>query len=302
MKFRKLLNNELVIKKTKNYDVFKPLDYNRGKDDNTMKGIDQVRLNKVMAKIMSPSWLILFGAIYVNKDNYILDGHHRYLAMRKLGLPVYYIVITDEIANPKETNLRKYIKQLLILVSTINDNNSTWSPKDNFECARKGDFKLAKVMYKHMQEISAYAKVGIDEIVPNHLYSLIKKDLAYFNASKKVLVEEYDNKETFKLTKGDYFKDTLSFYKELSYQMERLDIDKLSRNKFLNKVFRAFWQLEGFVFDNDRFIDALKTNNRPIKFESGKIEDIKRTISDIYNYKFSDKRRKGLQIFKSIAA
>lgn len=70
--------------KTKNYDIFKFRDDNRAK-------IEQAHVKRLESSIKSKN-LLEMRPISVNKDMEIIDGQHRLLAAKNLGVEVYYQV------------------------------------------------------------------------------------------------------------------------------------------------------------------------------------------------------------------
>ncbi len=77
-----------MIKKTKNYDMF------RLREDNREKGIDNIHVNRLMASIKARNLLEL-RPIIVNKDLEVIDGQHRLEAAKKLALDIYYEMKED---------------------------------------------------------------------------------------------------------------------------------------------------------------------------------------------------------------
>lgn len=68
---------------TKDYDLFKILKGNRK--------VNQLHVKRLASSFKSH---YLFSPILVNEKWQIIDGQHRYLAAKELGLPIYYIVIS----------------------------------------------------------------------------------------------------------------------------------------------------------------------------------------------------------------
>lgn len=72
---------KFTIHETKNYSNFKHLEFNREIDDKNLKKIkESIRENGQKQPIA------------VTSDGYIYDGQHRFMALRSLGLPVWYYV------------------------------------------------------------------------------------------------------------------------------------------------------------------------------------------------------------------
>src|SRR4026208_173423 len=71
-----------MIQKTKNYEMFKLIKKNREK-------ISQKDVDKIIASIQAKN-LLHMRPIIVNGDYEILDGQHRFLAAKTLGVDIYY--------------------------------------------------------------------------------------------------------------------------------------------------------------------------------------------------------------------
>jgi hypothetical protein len=87
----------------KRLDIYQTTNY--GKDGNTKdfgqfkllegnRSVDKSHVRFLVKKMEKEGILLDLFPIEVSKDMYVLDGQHRLLAARRLGVPVYY-VITD---------------------------------------------------------------------------------------------------------------------------------------------------------------------------------------------------------------
>jgi len=72
---------KFTIHETKNYSMLKHYDFNRQ--------IDQKNLEKITKSIQKDGQK---QPISITSDGYIYDGQHRFMALRSLGLPVWYCV------------------------------------------------------------------------------------------------------------------------------------------------------------------------------------------------------------------
>lgn len=70
------------IEKTRNYDQFKFLEGNRE--------INELHLKRLTTSMKQE---LLFTLIYVNEMMEIIDGQHRFLALKNLGHAIYYLVL-----------------------------------------------------------------------------------------------------------------------------------------------------------------------------------------------------------------
>jgi len=102
------MNLELAeVRSTKDYDLFKRLNYNRE--------IMMPRIDKIVESIKKHGFIL---PILINQNYMVVDGQHRLEAARKCNSEVLYIQfnITDEI--------------LPILISTVNTTSRNWSNED----------------------------------------------------------------------------------------------------------------------------------------------------------------------------
>lgn len=95
-----------MILETKNYDLFKLVDYNREINLAHVKSIE----NSLKVKN-----LLRFNPILVNGDMEIIDGQNRFMAARNLNLEIHYV---------QDSTL---CDEDMILLNT---NSSTWGPLD----------------------------------------------------------------------------------------------------------------------------------------------------------------------------
>lgn len=100
---------QLSLQVTKNYNQFKTLPHNREINKRQVTNIE----NSI--RILD---LTMFSPIMV-KNNYIIDGQHRFTACKNLGLPIYYI----ELDTLKE-------KDVVTAIALLNNNSKNWSAED----------------------------------------------------------------------------------------------------------------------------------------------------------------------------
>lgn len=95
------------IQKSQDYSCFKRIKGNRG--------INKAQVAKLRASFGENPNLASAVPILVNDKMEIVDGQHRYTALKELGLPVYYMVKTD---------------LDLSQVQILNSATKTWTPLD----------------------------------------------------------------------------------------------------------------------------------------------------------------------------
>lgn len=100
---------QLSLQVTDNYNQFKTLPHNRE--------INKRQVTNIENSIRTLD-LTMFSPIMV-KNNYIIDGQHRFNACKNLGLPIYYI----ELDTLKE-------QDVVTAIALLNNNSKNWSAED----------------------------------------------------------------------------------------------------------------------------------------------------------------------------
>lgn len=130
-----------MIKKTKDYNIFK------FRDDNRLN-INQSHLNKICESIKHKN-LLEYRPISVNKNMEVIDGQHRLLAAQKLYVEIYYEIGED-------------LDSFDIILMNI---NKSWSPVDflNFYC--KNNYIEYQKLDKFIKETKISLKVALSLII-----------------------------------------------------------------------------------------------------------------------------------------
>lgn len=97
----------IKIETTDNYQKFKRIKGNRK--------INKAHVNKLTTAISEDPQILEYNPIVVNEKWEIIDGQHRFEAIKRLRLPVYY----TQVPGLTLTN-----------VQNLNSNSKVWSPKD----------------------------------------------------------------------------------------------------------------------------------------------------------------------------
>lgn len=108
-----------VVYETTDYEKFKFLNQNRN--------VDTARIDKIISSMQEK---LLKTEILVNKNFEIIDGQHRYCALRKLGLPIRY-VIDPEAGIEDCRRMNQYNKSWM-----IQDWVLSWAECDDEETAK----------------------------------------------------------------------------------------------------------------------------------------------------------------------
>lgn len=132
-----------MIKKTKEYDIFTFRDDNREK-------IDQSHVKKLSESIQARNLLEL-RPIIVNEKMEVIDGQHRLLAAKLLGLEIYY-------QQEKKLNPADIVRMNISKAWTIGDYL-------NFYCHHQYDEykKLQSFMKKHNLTLKVALTIALDQ-------------------------------------------------------------------------------------------------------------------------------------------
>ena len=185
-----------MIMKTKKYDMFTLRDDNREK-------IDQAHVKRLCESINSRN-LLEFRPIIVNEKMEIIDGQHRLLAAKQLGVEIYYQV-------------EKKLDALDIIKMNVSKN---WTMLDylNFYCVHEyAEYvKLKDFMDKHNLTLRVALYIAIGERILG--YDIFKKGEFVFE-DKSMDEEMYICWDTIKFIKkmngGSYYTHTGRFWKAL---------------------------------------------------------------------------------------
>ena len=129
------------VKSTKDYDLFKKINYNRS--------VMEPRIDKIVESIKKYGFIL---PILVNKEFMVVDGQHRLEAAKKAGSNVLYIQfnISDDM--------------LPILISTVNTTSKNWTLDDylNMWVALQKDtyVYISEIMDRENFGISAFLKIS----------------------------------------------------------------------------------------------------------------------------------------------
>jgi hypothetical protein len=118
---------------TTNYDLIIDLDCNRGADN----GKESKRVNELVKQIDSGTYAFRSTFVLVNMKFKTINGRHTKEAFKLRGLPVPFIVTDDPMFN--NVSDREFANN----VSLINNVDSTWRDKGNFDSAFKAGERCA---------------------------------------------------------------------------------------------------------------------------------------------------------------
>lgn len=227
------------IKSTRNYAQFKLLNANRAVDD---AHVDR------LIKSMKENYLPI--PIYVNEHLEIIDGQHRYEAIRQLGLELYYII--SEGAD-------------ISAVQKLNTNSKNWTSSDFLD---------------------SYIKLGKQEYINFKKYM----DTFGFDITTcaVILMGNVGNKRLSEILKSGSIKlrDLEDAYK-FGYELKRVKTyyQNYRRRSFVFAII-ALLKSDEFIFED--FIHKLSMQGGALKDCTSTSTYID-LIEEIYNYRRSDK-------------
>lgn len=200
---------------TLNFDMFIPLQYNRGIDT----GIDINRLNRFKKMYQNDEYFMKEIHLIVNKAMEIIDGHHhwalhKWLLAQGIELPINFTITIEDEFN-EGTLLQK-----IGAIARRNAVTSKWDNKAHFDIALKLGLPLAIAIQNIKAEYCTKYNTDSRMITPSRIFALLKSDKHWLN-SGLVTVEDYDNNSLIEVMKSDKFKKEFEFMiKMINYIIE----------------------------------------------------------------------------------
>lgn len=237
-------------------DVRITTDYSMFKFDPLNRSIKKSKLEKLRPSIARTKGNL--QSVLVDKDGNIIDGQHRYVVCKSLGLPVRY-----------EVQEAGYTATDII---DINNYSSGWTVSDFAEhYAKKGDSNY-QIFMKYRQQYPEIKEGVLCSILENK-YTLKNSDTGSmrkrgFQSGTFVVMQE--PKAKLFLQK---LKEIGTFYKGWNKRSFVYALIHLSNQK---------------DFDWDKFISKLQIRHVSL-FDFPKAEDFVKVLIDIYNYRERNK-------------
>lgn len=232
---------KIEINTTKNYSKFKFLLQNRDVNQLHKKNLIESMQKKV-----------LVAPILINEKWEIIDGQHRFMALKELDKPVHYYMVRGY--GIKETKM-------------FNINNKNWGLNDYLMmyCKLKNKNYLLFKKYKDSTNLTFRALFYITSSASRtNEKKFFKQGLLEFSDKEVKRCNEF-------LLKADDFKKYCEEYK---------------KSVFVYALVKAF---KNENYDHKRMVDKLKLKNEKIDVYEKTIDNL-RQIEDIYNYKSSTNR------------
>ena len=223
-----------TLHETNDYNLFENYSYNRDIRSGNLKVIE--------ASILKHG---LKQPLLVSSDGHIIDGQHRFIALRKLNRPIWYIV--NNSSGHED-------------VEIVNNDRADWVTKDRLKSqADKGNLDCNKVLelvefWENEQRLPFMVVVDVYNSTRNGSSTLIK--------NKKYKIDE---------ELGDYVVDSC-------IQLKEVFEDALSA-KFVRALKKVIMRNRD-IFDIDQLIKNAQKNKLRIYNKEG---DIVEDIIEIYN-------------------
>lgn len=230
-----------MIQKTKDYEMFKFRGDNRA-------SIDQSHVKKIMESIQAKNLLEL-RPIDVNKDFEVIDGQHRLIAAKNLGVEIYYKI--DESLEGSDIILMNISK--------------AWKATDylNYFC------KNGHIEYQKLDEF------------------MKKNRLSIRIALNLIVGESYEKSHEFKM--GKFIFGEEDFSDSLALCWETVDYIKKMNGHSSYVISSRFWKALVRLFKHPDFDrDKWKTNMTRMIERFGPratFNDFCRMITEVYNWK-----------------
>ncbi len=265
------------IYKTTTYDIFTPLMFNRG----VAGGIIPTKVNKIISMIINSLFYMFVVHVEINLKGQIIDGHHRYMALLRQGLPINFIINSQPQFNCDDPS------EILNNVSEYNEINSSWSDKDAYmsalgfnEPAAMAIFNLKKYIDNNGVDSNAFTPARVIALVTK-----FKKGLAG-NKQKRAV---YCNDKHADVINSDMFLTEIDQIIEL---IKFLDGKGVTPWFFVRAIMPLEWSGE-FSFKNtfellkkDNLI-TLKTNHKQKTITTKNVENYIKDL--IFDYHLEEK-------------
>lgn len=238
-----------MIKTTRDYDKFKFRDDNR-------EAISQPRVEDLIKKIQKKNLLHL-NPIIINDKWEVINGQHRVLAAKKLGLEIYYI--QDNAITPGD-------------IATINDVKS-WKLND----------------YLNFYVKNGYPEyIKLNEFIKRHNISLKVAFNVARGRGRKALTD---------FMEGKYVHDSEMKDEYIEICHELVEFLRQQKGKILSTFTTSakFWQAVSAIamldkFDRKHFIKNCQLHHNKIMAKAS-LNDYIRLFQWIYNYRLTEDRK-----------
>ena len=231
--------------------IYFSLEYGNFKFLKGNRDINEKKVNKIIDSIEIDGIDILkYSPIIVDKEFKILDGQHRFFVSKKLGRPVFYVIVEDF-----------GIKG----VTRINSNSSNWKVKD---------FLNSFIDMKFEAYIKIHDLMKLHKATPLLIAALLHEGTPYMKQQKDTF-----NDGLIKINHLDYTEKLLSGCKDFSWY---------TNNSYSRSFVEAIQKIiKSENYDHEEMKRKLKMSGKKIDRLENK-KTIMRQVEEIFNFKNSN--------------
>jgi len=241
------------IHSTTNYSMFNTLKFNRGQDN----GIDHLRIAKFEKMIEKNEFFFSWINVVVNLSGIILDGHHRFMVLKALRMPINFVIAPEP-----ELNVDDEIK-LLAAISRLNAVDSKWNAKAHFDTALKSGLPVAIAIAELKAGLGAKYAIDKRPLREARIFALITANEKTLEG-KLVTVEDYDNENVLELMSSDKFRKEFDFVCKVMEEVKKWN-DEFKDTAKVNEGF-MIRAIMPFVWDNMLNMDKFLAEIKKVKF------------------------------------
>lgn len=225
-----------IIFTTLNYSLLIPLKYNRGSDTGTLRQ----KVNETKKLIKSGKFHWGDWHVKVNLKGEIIDGNHRYIALKELGLPVNFVIIPEPAYNQDNPSL------VLNEVSASNNVATQWHGNGAFLSALKAGEKFAIAIDKLRNENK---ELGL---TPSRVAILVLKGDKASLHGKNQDRQIYCNDEAAKYMESTEFTHEFDFIARVMSFVETRDntsVVKVKAWRFIKELMPLIWNNDAITYN-----------------------------------------------------
>lgn len=216
------------------------------------RDLNQLKIKRIIESVENGLDLFKYCPIMVNKDGYVIDGQHRYYVCRKLGLPVFYVIVPN-------FTLRQ--------VAQMNHNASKWTDKDFLKCY----IDIGNQHYAYLKEFVEKYQVNLG-IAISILYEGRVRVNCLDDFRDGLFKAEYQKTATNLVEHALLYKDFCSSFKSRNF-LQALETLLASKD-----------------YDSTEMIEKLRLHNLVIENRQSPKEYLTH-MEDLFNYRNSKRKR-----------
>ena len=247
------------IHSTLNFDMFTLLEFNRGEDS----CIDSVKLQSFRKIQADGEYMNDEVQVTVNKSMVIIDGTHKFMLHKELGIPVNF-----RFTKVPELNSDDKVT-LLGAVARLNAVNSKWNSAAHFNTALKLKLPLALEIEKIQAEYNEEYQLDGRTLSPNRVYSLLAHDKSRLE-SNMVTVEDYNKRDLIKRVDDPAFKNEMQFVCTILQELQEWNkvYEETAKITTFNMIRAAMPYVWENMLNMEMFVDEVKAVDFPKRFKN----------------------------------